>query len=378
VNRRAALIGGVGMLALAGGAASCFTIPKIVYGPQPLLEGEHAATIAALAPPKRRRPLVAILADNSGAETTDLIVPLGVLRRSGEADVFIVSTGPGQVRLHPALSIDADHTIAEFDARNPDGPDYVIVPALHDGNAEAAVAWIAAKARGGATTIGICAGALTLAHAGLLEGRRGVTHWYSGRELRRLSPAMIWRADRRYVVDRGVATTTGVSASLPMSLALVEAIAGETRAASMARELSVNVYDARHQSAAFSAAYGFYSTATFNTLNLLGHETLYLPAAPGVDEIALAFTADAWSRTYRSRVKIVGAAETVHSRHGLVLRSDHSPSAARAHPTIALVDGPPGKTLDTVLNEISDRYGASTARFVALQLEYPWSEVSEL
>jgi hypothetical protein len=111
VNRRTALIGGVGMLALAGGA-SCCTIPQIVYEPQPLSEGEHAATIAALAPPRKRRPLIAILADNPGAETTDLIVPLGVLRRSGEADVFVVSTDPGPVRLHPALSIDAERWAA--------------------------------------------------------------------------------------------------------------------------------------------------------------------------------------------------------------------------------------------------------------------------
>lgn len=212
-------------------------------------------------------------------------------------------------------------------------------------------------------------------NAGLLEGRQGVTHWYSEGELKRLSPRITWRTDRRYVVDRGVATTTGVSASLPMSLALVEAIAGAARAGDLARELSVESYDARHHSAAFSASYSFYSTAILNALNLLGHETLYWPAAPGFDEIALAFAADAWSRTYRSRVEIVGAAETVGSRQGLVLRSDHTHSAARrAHPAIALGDGPPGRTLDTALNEISDRYGASTARFVALQLEHPWSD----
>jgi transcriptional regulator GlxA family with amidase domain len=35
--------------------------------------------------------------------------------------------------------------------------------------------------------------------------------------------------DRRYVVDHGVATSTGVSASIPVSLAMVEAIGGRGR-----------------------------------------------------------------------------------------------------------------------------------------------------
>lgn len=374
MDRRTALIGGAGAIALAGSAVWSSTIPKIAYAPKPVSEDEQAATIAALAPPKRRRPIVAILADNPGAETTDLVVPLGVLRRSGVADVFVVSTGPGPVRLHPALSVSADCTIAELDGRYPDGPDYVIVPALHDRAAKAAVAWITAKARGGATTIGICAGALTLAHAGLLEGRQGVTHWYNKDELLRLSPRMRWRSDRRYVVDRGVATTAGVSASLPVSLALVEAIAGKARAVALARELSVDVYDARHQSTAFGAAYGFYATAILNKVDFLDQETLYLAAAPGFDEVALAFTADAWSRTYRSHVQIVSAAETIRSRHGLVLRRDRPASAEPSTPAIALADRPSGKTLDTVLNDIGGRHGPSTARFVALQLEYPWFE----
>jgi len=35
---------------------------------------------------------------------------------------------------------------------------------------------------------------------------------------------MQWVRDRRYVVDRGVATSTGITASVPLMLALVEAL----------------------------------------------------------------------------------------------------------------------------------------------------------
>ena len=45
--------------------------------------------IAALRPPKRARPVVAVLGSPHGAETTDLVVPYGVLRQSGLADVHV-------------------------------------------------------------------------------------------------------------------------------------------------------------------------------------------------------------------------------------------------------------------------------------------------
>ncbi len=42
----------------------------------------------------RVRPLVVVLADNGGTETTDFIMPYGILKDSGAADVVTVSTGP--------------------------------------------------------------------------------------------------------------------------------------------------------------------------------------------------------------------------------------------------------------------------------------------
>ena len=66
--------------------------------------------------------------------------------------------------------------------------------------------------------------------AGLLHGKRATTHWYSIKELREKHPTMRYVADRRLVVDDGVATTTGITASMPMSLTLIEAIAGRDKA----------------------------------------------------------------------------------------------------------------------------------------------------
>src|SRR5690606_15774321 len=92
-------------------------------------EAERRTMLAALQPPKRARPLVAVVGLNEATETTDYLLTAGVLRRADVADVLLLATGPGPVQLYPALAVHADQTVADFDARHPDGADYVIVPA---------------------------------------------------------------------------------------------------------------------------------------------------------------------------------------------------------------------------------------------------------
>ena len=51
---------------------------------------------------------------------------------------------------------------------------------------------------------------------------------------------MHYVADRRLVVDQGVTTTTGITASMPMSLTLIEAIAGRDKAEAVGRDIGVD------------------------------------------------------------------------------------------------------------------------------------------
>ena len=140
----------------------------------------------------------------------------------------------------PALKVEAQATIAEFDAQHPDGADYVIVPAMSRDDDPAVLHWIKSQAAKGATIVGVCAGAKVVAAAGLLDGKRATTHWYSLDELRSSTRAIRYVADRRIVVDHGVATTTGITASMPMSLTLIEAIAGREKAEAVARDLGLD------------------------------------------------------------------------------------------------------------------------------------------
>jgi transcriptional regulator GlxA family with amidase domain len=57
---------------------------------------------------------------------------------------------------------------------------------------------------------------------------------------------------KRYLIDRDVATTTGITASVPTMLALVEALGGRGKAQALATELGVD--GARRTTARLSAS----------------------------------------------------------------------------------------------------------------------------
>ena len=133
MRRRLVLWSGlsVAILLVIGGGwlVSLPSAPAAAKAP-PVPQAEVDATLVALKPPKRARPVVAIIGINDGTETTDYLMPYGILRRADIADVTALATSPGPVTLYPALKVQPDATIADFDARHPDGADYVIVPAM--------------------------------------------------------------------------------------------------------------------------------------------------------------------------------------------------------------------------------------------------------
>jgi putative intracellular protease/amidase len=321
------------------------------------------------------RPLVAVVAENEGTEITDFVVPYGVLVQSGAADVVDVAVRSGAVSFLPALALEARETIASFDAKHPDGADYVVVPAVHRSDSPALLAWLRAQAERGATIVGVCDGAWVLARAGLLEERAATGHWYSFDDLAEEFPRTRWVKDRRWVRDGPMMTTTGVSASLPAALELVSEIAGEERARAVASELGVAAWDAAHESARYRLDAGHMATAAGNWLALWRWERVGIPIASGVDEIALAFTVDAHGRTYRTTaLGLAESAEPVTSRRGLRLLPDAFASAAAFDRIEELPrdEVAPARALDHALARIDELHGEGTARFVALQLEYPW------
>jgi len=346
--------------------------PSVAAAP-PIAKEEAAATIAALKPPKRQRPLIAIIGINDATETTDYLMPYGILRRADVADVVTLATRSGPMSLFPVFKVEPQATVAEFDAQHPEGADYVIVPAMSRDDDPSALQWIRSQAAKGAIVIGVCAGAKVVGDAGLLNGKRATTHWYYLRELRDRHPSIRYVANRRLVVDGGVATTTGITASMPMSLTLIEAIAGREKAEAVGRDIGLADWDLRHDSNAFQFTRPFALTAIHNVMAFWNRERLGIELSPGVDEVSLALVADAWSRTYRSRaVTFANTAGALATRNGLRIVPDAVATNWPAEQRLPAIGGsPPAQALDQALSGIEARYGASTADFVAMQLEYP-------
>jgi transcriptional regulator GlxA family with amidase domain len=324
----------------------------------------------------RAQPVVAVVAYNPSTEVTDFVVPYGVLAESGVAEVVAVSTADGPIRMSAGPRFGAQATLEAFDARYPQGADYVIVPAIYEGERyEPLLAWLRAQAARGATLVGICDGVPTLASAGLLQGRAATTHWRTIDAMERKHPGTRWTRNTRYIADGKVITTSGVSASIPISIALVEAIGGRRRAEALAATLGATDWSPRHDSDQFRLTPRAILTLLANKAMFWRHEELGIPVAPGVDEIRVALIADAYHRTRRSPTFTVSASSTPsRTRRGLTIYPDRQEGAHAPHRMLSLLEHvPPVQALDQALADIAAGYGTRTAAFVALTMEYPWN-----
>jgi transcriptional regulator GlxA family with amidase domain len=175
----------------------------------------------------------------------------------------------------------------------------------------------------------------------------------------------------RYVIDGPVMSSSGVSASVPVTLQLLEILAGEGTARATAAGLGLDGWSAEHDSSRFSLDLRKVRLAAGNFLGFWRHEVLTAPVVDGFDGVAFALQADAWSRTYRSRLVAQNAEGTVVSGEGVIFVTE---TGIRSDAPIMQSAGPPFAALDANLALISERYGDRTAEFVAAQLEYTWRQ----
>ena len=103
------------------------------------------------------------------------------------------------------------------------------------------VDWVRAAVGRARRVASVCSGAFLLAAAGLLDGRRAVTHWNSCDELASLFPGIRVESDPIFIRDDPIWTSAGVTAGVDLALALVEADHGAEVARAIAKQLVVFV-----------------------------------------------------------------------------------------------------------------------------------------
>ena len=314
--------------------------------------------------------MVAVIAQGD-VVLSDFVVPYGVIAQSGAARVVAVNIVDGTLRAGP-LTIVPDMTAAEFDRAYPQGADYVIVPATADNHA-AEIKWLGEQRAHGAALVSICDGVELLAEMGALDGRRATGHWASLPMRRKRFPGVHWETNRRYVADGDVGSSSGVSASLPISLALVATLAGQDTAHKTAGLLGIDSWDAKHDSDVFTIRPD--DDAVHEANMQARHDVVAVVVRDGDDEVTLSLRAEAWSRTMRNDVIAVSEhGGPVQLRGGMRIQTK-AIGSVKADIHIVLSDTATGYTLATDLQEIAQRYGAGTARLAALGMEYPWGDL---
>jgi transcriptional regulator GlxA family with amidase domain len=101
------------------------------------------------------------------------------------------------------------------------------------------VDWVRQRATQVRRVASVCTGAFLLAAAGVLDGRRAVTHWKDCDRLAQRFPAIRVEPDPIFVCDGSVWTSAGVTAGIDLTLALVEEDLGRSVALAVARHLVV-------------------------------------------------------------------------------------------------------------------------------------------
>ena len=99
--------------------------------------------------------------------------------------------------------------------------------------------WVKLRSGKARRTVSVCTGAFLLGAAGLLDGRRAVTHWTRCAELAQIFPKAKVESDPIFIEDGRIWTSAGVTSGIDLSLALVEKDLGRSVALDVARQLVV-------------------------------------------------------------------------------------------------------------------------------------------
>lgn len=201
-----------------------------------------SSRIALLTFPGIRAFDVSVITEVWGVDRTDRGVPAFELRR--------VAVDHTPVPMRGGLTLTPDRTLdwlSGTGTRTRPGtrtgaatPDLIVVPGLDDHLTPAPPPVLGALRRAhslGTPIAALCGGAFTLAQAGLLDGRRAITHWNLTDLLRTHHPRVTVVPDALFIEDDNIWTSAGTAAGIDLCLHLVRTTHGAEAAAAIARSM---------------------------------------------------------------------------------------------------------------------------------------------
>lgn len=151
-----------------------------------------------------------------------------------EIDLIAPTAGPIETSGGLSLNVDSSYQYSRPADTLLIAGGFGYARAMHD---TALVAWIRRQAQRVDRIGSICTGAMLLAAAGLLDGKRATTHWAYCSRLAALAPRAQIEPDAIYVRTGRLYTSAGVTAGMDMALAMVEEDWGKTVSLAVAQEL---------------------------------------------------------------------------------------------------------------------------------------------
>jgi putative intracellular protease/amidase len=332
--------------------------------------------------------VVAVVLGTGGTVVSDALLPYEAFARTAGFFVYTVATERRPIPLSGGLRVVPDHVFGTAPT-----PDVVVVPAVVQ-QEPALREWLIGQASRGAHVLGVCAGAEVLAGAGLLTGRRATSFWQRLGGLRDRHPETTWVTGERFVQDRRIVTTAGVTSGLAGSLRLIELLAGPAEAARVGREVSYRDWAPgtptripERSLAVSDLPYAL--NAAFPWLR----PTIGIGLTDGVGEIDVAAAFETYAGTsFAARTVPVAVQPTVTTRHGMLLtaglprvdrlivpgldRSDSDLNTwAADHDldvTVPQAGRRPGEfAFDPLLRDLAEHADRATARTTAKFTEYP-------
>jgi transcriptional regulator GlxA family with amidase domain len=188
--------------------------------------------------------VVALLVFN-GALALDVTGPAEVFatanrmsaNRAGEYQVRVVSKDGGTIQTASGVGLSTERAslLDEIDTLIVSGGLRILAVASDPD----LCGWVRRAAARARRICSVCTGAFVLAEAGLLDGRRAVTHWALGEQFRGRYPSVKLDLEPIYIRDGDTWTSAGVTAGIDLALALIQDDLGRSMAIDIAKELVV-------------------------------------------------------------------------------------------------------------------------------------------
>ncbi len=170
-----------------------------------------------------------------GFQTLDLYGPLEML---GDHDVGAVDIKIVAETLNPVPSYHGTRTTVDRTISESSDYDLILIPggdsAPLDPRNDALNTWLIDASSNAEYVLAVCTGTVLLATTGLLDGRRATTNKKDYTATVPYGPNVKWVPQARWVEDGKFFTSSGVSAGMDMSLAVMAKLFGQKAAEAIA------------------------------------------------------------------------------------------------------------------------------------------------